>query len=59
MPFLVNIPSSSRYWYRKAVHAIAPKKHLPPYDSIWFEAEATRLGLTRLHAGSSQKNSSV
>ena len=59
MPFLVNIPSSSRYWYRKAVHAIAPKKHLPPYDSIWFEAEATRLGLTRLHAGSSQKNSPV
>ena len=48
MPFLVNIPSSSRYWYRKAVHAIAPNKILSPYDSVWFEAEATRLGLARI-----------
>ena len=44
MPFLVNIPSSTRYWYRRIVHAIKPEKALPPYDSIWFEGEATRLG---------------
>ena len=44
MPFLVNIPSSTRYWYRRIVHAVKPEKALPPYDSIWFEAEATRLG---------------
>ena len=44
MPFLVNIPSSTRYWYRKAVCALNPQKKLPPYDSIWFEEEATRLG---------------
>ena len=54
MPFLVNIPSSSRYWYRKAIHAVAPQKPLPPYDNVWFEAEATRLGLARLHAQSRQ-----
>ena len=44
MPFLVNLPSSTRYWYRKAVHALKPQKQLPPYDSIWFEGEASRLG---------------
>ena len=44
MPFLVNLPSSSRYWYRRAVQKINPGKKLPPYDSIWFEAEATQLG---------------
>ncbi len=44
MPFAVNLPSSARYWYRKAVQAVRPGKALPPYDSVWFEAEATRLG---------------
>ena len=44
MPFLVNLPSSSRYWYRRAIQKIHPEKKLPPYDSIWFEAEATKLG---------------
>ena len=44
MPFLVNLPSSSRYWYRRAVQKICPNKKLPSYDSIWFEAEATKLG---------------
>ena len=46
MPFLVNIPSSARYWYRRAVQKICPKKKMPPYDSIWFESEASRLGKT-------------
>ena len=59
MPFMVNLPSSTRYWYRRIVQKVKPDKKLPPYDSIWFEAEATRLGLTRLHAGSSQENSPV
>ena len=44
MPFLVNVPSSSRYWYRRIMQKVCPQKKLPPYDSIWFEAEATRLG---------------
>ena len=44
MPFLVNIPSSARYWYRKAVQKFLPKKKMPPYDSIWFEAQATAVG---------------
>ncbi|MDO5444421.1 MAG: hypothetical protein Q4F31_02240 [Eubacteriales bacterium] len=44
MPLLVNVPSSLRFWYRKAVQRLVPEKKLPPYDSIWFEAEATRIG---------------
>ena len=39
MPFVVCIPSAIRYWYR-----IYSKKPQPPYDSIWFEGWATRLG---------------
>ena len=42
MPFLVGLPSSTRYrihrW--KARHG----KPLPPYDSVWFEGQATKLG---------------
>ena len=44
MPFLVNIPSTTRYWYRKIIQKLKPNKKLPPYNSVWFEAEATRLG---------------
>ena len=42
MPFLISIPSSIRY----RVHRIKGKRGLPlpPYDSIWFEGQATRLG---------------
>ena len=39
MPFAVCIPSAIRYWYR-----IYSKKPQPPYDSIWFERWATKLG---------------
>lgn len=41
-PFVIWIPSSARYWYRRLREA----KHLsnPPYDSIWFERWATELG---------------
>lgn len=46
MPFLVSIPSAARYWYREIVVRTGKKKasDLPPYDSIWFEGWATRLG---------------
>ena len=39
MPFIVSIPSAIRYWYRRF-----KRDELPPYDSIWFEGQATRLG---------------
>lgn len=46
MPFLVAIPSAVRYWYRE--YLVKTKKklrgELPPYESIWFESWATRLG---------------
>ncbi len=41
MPFVISAPSSFRYWYRRAVQN---RKKLPPYDSIWFEADATKRG---------------
>ena len=44
MPFLVCLPSTLRYHYRNLVTRLRPGKALPPYDSIWFEGWATRLG---------------
>ena len=41
---LVNLQSTSRYLYRAGVQKLLPKKILPPYDSVWFEGEATELG---------------
>lgn len=45
-PFLVAIPSFIRYWYREYLVSVKKKKYsdLPPYDSIWFEAQATDFG---------------
>ena len=41
-PFLVGIPSAFRYCKRRILQA---KGHvLEPYDSVWYEAEATELG---------------
>lgn len=43
MPFLVSLPSLTRYWFRR----IRTRLHHPPkksYDAIWFEGSATRLG---------------
>lgn len=50
MPFIVCIPSAVRYWWRRWYEARGyhhTKAPLPPYDSIWFEGQATRIG-TRL-----------
>ncbi len=44
MPFLVSIPSAIRFWVRRAKIARGRGAELPPYDSIWFEAQATRFG---------------
>ena len=41
MPFVINGPSTCRYWYRRAVKN---RKALPPYDSVWFENDATKRG---------------
>lgn len=42
-PFMIIISLISviRYWYRRIV---GKRKPLPPYDSIWFEGQATALG---------------
>ena len=44
MPFVVSIPSAIRYWYRYAKEKRGLAHTLPPYDAIWFEGWATRLG---------------
>ena len=41
----IGIASAARYWYREIKRKRDPACHLPPYDSIWFEGQATRLGL--------------
>lgn len=43
MPVVVSIPSAARYWYREL--ALRAGKPLGEYDGIWFEAQATRLGM--------------
>jgi hypothetical protein len=40
MPFVVAIPSAVRYWYRRGQDPLS----LPPYNSIWFERQATEWG---------------
>ena len=41
MIFLVSVPSVIRYWYRRLKK---DKTRLKPYDDIWFEGQATRMG---------------
>lgn len=44
MPIIVSIPSAIRYWYRIIKVRHNPNCVLPPYDSMWFEGWATKLG---------------
>lgn len=41
---VISLSSFLRYWYRRIIVKIKKDKKLPPYDSIWFEGQATRLG---------------
>lgn len=45
--FIINIPSCIRYWYREWLFCSGKKKscELSDYDSVWFEGQATRLGM--------------
>lgn len=44
MPFLVAIPSATRYWYRELRYWRRGKTPPTAYDDIWFEGQATRIG---------------
>jgi hypothetical protein len=46
MPFVVCIPSASRYWYREYLVRSGKKKYseLPDYDAVWFESQASVIG---------------
>ena len=41
---VVSLPSCIRFWIREIIYKINPKKRLKPYDSIWFEGQASRSG---------------
>lgn len=42
----ITIASLTRYWYRDIMMSTGRKtfRDLPPYDSIWFEGQATAFG---------------
>jgi hypothetical protein len=42
-PFIVAIPSASRWWARELNKD--PNKKFAPYDGVWFEDAATQCGL--------------
>lgn len=42
MLFVITIPSVIRFWYRE--YLTKKGKTLKPYESIWFESQASRLG---------------
>lgn len=42
--FIVTIPSVIRFWYRDYLTKTG-KKFVKPYESIWFERQATKFGL--------------
>lgn len=44
MPFLIAAPSFTRYWYREYLKRVQHVQPKTPYDAVWFEAQATRLG---------------
>ncbi|MBR6594522.1 MAG: hypothetical protein IKK83_05015 [Clostridia bacterium] len=53
MPFVVNIPSFTRFHYRRFKTKFLHKRLLTGYEDIWFEAEASALGrdyIKRLNA---------
>ena len=45
-PFMIciSIASAIRYHYRNWIKKHKPTINLSPYDSIWFEGEATKIG---------------
>ena len=53
MPFVISIPSAIRYWVREFQQRQG--KVLKPYDSIWFEGQATRWGQTFMEQYNNQE----
>ena len=43
-PFIIAIPSTTRYWYRKIKYKLGKELTTGYYD-IWFEKQANDLGL--------------
>lgn len=49
MPLLVSIPSSTRYHFRNFKKRFFKKAPKTPYESVWFEKEATVIGQRYTH----------
>ena len=45
-PFIICIPSAIRYWYRELHYYRRGKEPKTNYNDIWFEGQATRLGMS-------------
>ena len=43
-PFVISLPSAARWWYRKLKYWNKGLDAPTPYDSIWFEKQATQYG---------------
>ena len=42
--FIVDIPSTVRFWWRELMWALDKGEDLPPYDAVWYEGTATSWG---------------
>ena len=58
MPFLVGIPSVTRYWYRDYLVRSGKKKYyeLSDYDSVWYEGGASKTGAEFMNWYNTQQN---
>lgn len=54
MLFVISIPSAIRFWHRNIQYKKGKK--LKPYDSIWFEEQASRWGLTYVYFPTIERN---
>jgi hypothetical protein len=54
MPFVVSLPSATRYWKRYFQQKQGVK--LEPYDSVWYEGQATAWGTALINSLESDVN---
>lgn len=53
-PFVIAIPSVTRYWIREL--QLRQGKMLKPYNSIWFESQASKWGDAFIYSLENQDN---
>lgn len=53
-PFVIALPSVTRYWIRE--FQLRQGKMLKPYNSIWFESQASKWGDAFIYSLGNQDN---